>query len=294
MADRPPPWTNVSHLRIAALWIDCSVREQHVQAAQCSQFAVEEGPDITDHVRAQPDSLRLEGIITNTPIGTRPAYDGDPGSVETTLQLRTADGQPIKRNEHVGWQSHEILGGPTAGYFSLIPLIGATTLPFTSPDQLPRKKLNMLVADYEVKEVGLAGYSWQYLAETNRVAFAHDAMRATFVARKAITVVTGLHVYENVILTELNIQRDASSGASLFFTAAGQVIRIVKSTTGQPVPSQDRAIPATNKGAQNAVPTKPGEVPEAAKDKASAASQAFDSAAGWFNGKPAPPSPPEP
>jgi len=287
MPDQATPWTNVSHLQINKLWIDCSVREQHVLGAQCSQFAVEEGPDISDHVRDTPDGLRIEGIITNTPIGTRPAYDGDPGLVQRSLPLTTADGQPLEFNQFVGYQSHQLEGPPNAGYFSLVPIIGATTLPFTNYNDLPKKKLNMLVAEYEFKPLGVAGYSWQYLAETNRVKFAHDTLRATFKARQPITVITGLHVYEKVILTELNIQRDASSGPNaLMFTASGQVIRIVKSTTGQPVPSQDRATPAVSKGAQNAVPTKPGEVPESTKHKGSVVTQALDGAANWFNQAP--------
>lgn len=286
MPDPVSQWTNVSHLKIDALWIDCSVREQHGLSAQCSQFAVEEGPDVTDHVRAQPDAIRLEAIITNTPIGTRPAYDGDPGLVERSLPLTDAQGKPIELNQFVGYQSHVIEGPPTAGYFSLINFVGPTTIPYVPYEVLPKKKLNMLVADYEYQPVGLAGYSWQYLAETNRVAYAYNALRATFTARKAITVITGLHVYESVILTELNIQRDANSGSNaLIFTATGQVIRIVKSTTGQPVPSQERATPAKGSGAQNTLPTKPGEVPPAVPVKASALVQEFDALTG------APPAP---
>ena len=50
--------------------VDASVRENHESSAQVTEHQVETGSNITDHVRAMPDRLQIEGVVTNTPIVT--------------------------------------------------------------------------------------------------------------------------------------------------------------------------------------------------------------------------------
>lgn len=49
--------------------VDVFVTEEHSHEAEVTQWPVEEGADITDHVRLLPDSVTLEGIVSDTPIG---------------------------------------------------------------------------------------------------------------------------------------------------------------------------------------------------------------------------------
>lgn len=54
--------------QIGALTLDCSVTESHHGEVETTDHPVEQGADITDHVRPRPDSLTIEGIVSNTPI----------------------------------------------------------------------------------------------------------------------------------------------------------------------------------------------------------------------------------
>ncbi len=50
------------------LEIDCTIREAASHDAEPTELPVEEGADITDHVRTKPDSLQLEFILSNDPL----------------------------------------------------------------------------------------------------------------------------------------------------------------------------------------------------------------------------------
>lgn len=54
-------------VRVGALAIDAMVKESHEFKRAVTQYPVEEGADITDHVRHEPSSLTIEGVITNHP-----------------------------------------------------------------------------------------------------------------------------------------------------------------------------------------------------------------------------------
>src|SRR5713101_5273233 len=48
--------------------IDATLQEVHKADAEVTEHPVELGADITDHVRPKPVELRIEGIISDTPI----------------------------------------------------------------------------------------------------------------------------------------------------------------------------------------------------------------------------------
>lgn len=49
---------------------DASIRENHTRESPVSEFPIENGLAISDHVLVRPFSLELNGIITDSPIGT--------------------------------------------------------------------------------------------------------------------------------------------------------------------------------------------------------------------------------
>lgn len=54
---------------IGGFTIDAAVREIHSYDCEVSQYPVEDGSVISDHVRKLPIGLSLDGIVTDTPIG---------------------------------------------------------------------------------------------------------------------------------------------------------------------------------------------------------------------------------
>jgi hypothetical protein len=49
--------------------IDAAITEDHTFESEVTEHPVETGADITDHARAKPVQISLEGIVSNTPIG---------------------------------------------------------------------------------------------------------------------------------------------------------------------------------------------------------------------------------
>lgn len=54
--------------RIDALEVDCVVTATHVGEVEVTDHPVEEGADVSDHVRPLPERLTIDGIISNTPL----------------------------------------------------------------------------------------------------------------------------------------------------------------------------------------------------------------------------------
>jgi hypothetical protein len=54
--------------QIANLQLDGTLTETHTRTSDVTEFEVEAGADITDHVRVKPATVAIEGIVTNTPL----------------------------------------------------------------------------------------------------------------------------------------------------------------------------------------------------------------------------------
>ena len=74
---------------IQSLVIDATVREGHEAGADVTSHPIEQGADVSDHVRPHLDSLTLEVVVSNHPI-TLPTtqMDGVGGRVQSTELLR--------------------------------------------------------------------------------------------------------------------------------------------------------------------------------------------------------------
>lgn len=53
---------------IGSIQLDASVSEIHSSQADITEFPVEDGSNITDHINKKPDVVQIEGIVSNTPI----------------------------------------------------------------------------------------------------------------------------------------------------------------------------------------------------------------------------------
>lgn len=53
---------------IDAVVLDCSINETHALENEVTDHPVENGADITDHVRPKPDVITIEGLVSNTPM----------------------------------------------------------------------------------------------------------------------------------------------------------------------------------------------------------------------------------
>lgn len=94
---------------INGFYLDSAVTEEHQYESEVTSFPVEQGADVTDHVRAKPIVVTMEAIVTDTPIGlmqqirsgtSRPSDDAlakllgmrsarQPVTIETSLRTYT-------------------------------------------------------------------------------------------------------------------------------------------------------------------------------------------------------------
>lgn len=54
--------------KIGSLILDCVLREGHEMTSKVTDFPVEEGVNIADHIQTTPRELTVEGLISNTPV----------------------------------------------------------------------------------------------------------------------------------------------------------------------------------------------------------------------------------
>ncbi len=55
--------------KIHNITLDAELTENHNFASQVTRYPVENGADISDHISIEPESVSIEGIITDSPIG---------------------------------------------------------------------------------------------------------------------------------------------------------------------------------------------------------------------------------
>ncbi len=220
---RPP-----KHVQIGGIWIDVSVREGHGVSAEITDHPVESGANIADHIRPLPRTISIEGIVTNHPIEL-------PGSHAGSARVSSA---PV-----------EIEGEPSLGVAGMIPGV----------DQGARL-LGALKIEVGSKRVFSATVV-TFTEEFDRVTAVHAALVDAVERRKLVTVVTGLVTYENVALTDLQIERSGMGGGDyLQFSVAGRVLRIVHSQNAKPPdPVDERGKPGKSRGKQAPKPATPAE-----------------------------------
>ena len=118
--------------RIGSVTLDATINEEHNYTAQVTNYPLENGTDISDHIINQPVTVQITGIVSDTPLSLLSSFN------------RSIDA------------------------------------------------FNKLILIYERKE--------------------------------RITVVTGIKVYTNMVMTNLQIPRDVSTGQSLSFSIELQKI----------------------------------------------------------------------
>lgn len=54
--------------KIGELQLDATIREGHSFVNSVSEFPIESGSEVNDHIRLEPEEITMEGLVTNTPI----------------------------------------------------------------------------------------------------------------------------------------------------------------------------------------------------------------------------------
>jgi hypothetical protein len=271
------------HAEIGDIWIDVSVRESHEATADVTRHPVEEGADITDHIRPEPRTITIDGIVTNHPIEVPLSHVGTAREDSSGVSLTVANASPPRVSPH----DQVIKGEPSAGLFSVLPgvdqavaLLGALKLEVRSKVDLSME-LNHL---NQLATTSLNANALHFTQPFDRVGAVQDALQRIMDESLLVTIVTGLAIYQQVALSSLSMERSAQVGPNVLkFTASGIVIKVVSSQIAKvPDPLKARGKPAVSQGKQQTTPD-----PDAtAKLHASLVVKAKDRFIDWLNTRP--------
>lgn len=57
--------------KIDTIELDASISESHVGEVEVTEHPVEQGANISDHARPKPETLSIEGVVSNTPVSRK-------------------------------------------------------------------------------------------------------------------------------------------------------------------------------------------------------------------------------
>lgn len=73
------------------LTFDASISESHTGNAETTSHPVEQGADITDHIRRSPEELTITGIVSDTPVVSLASLFAEPSVTGGDTRTRVSD-----------------------------------------------------------------------------------------------------------------------------------------------------------------------------------------------------------
>ena len=219
------------------LWFDVTTEESHVLQSEVTMNPVEQGIQISDHVRPLADDLKLTVYVSNTPIVTRGEVASHIGRPEATLVGANAG---AVESVPLDVQLYEQTFSPTPGGVTTA-ISGALKGLISSPKDFKASVLKFRSVNDNVGDV------LRTLRELRNT--------PTF-----LTVVTSTHTYKDMILVEAQLTRSAVFGSSAGINLSLKQVRVVRTKTTnvlelkQTVAATPIIKPTVDKGKQS--PTK--------------------------------------
>lgn len=148
--------------QIATIQLDASVKESHKSEVASTDSPVETGQDITDFLRAKPDTLTITGIVTDWPLNA-----GD-GAVPTNYPPGA-----VAPGTNVTSLASFTNGRAEAAYAALLALKGSPNL-ITVITEL-RTYENMALISLDVPRDAMIGESLQFTATFKEIQIVQNA-----------------------------------------------------------------------------------------------------------------------
>jgi hypothetical protein len=216
-------WTRADGT-LAAIELDATVREQHGSSTVVSKHPVEAGADVTDHVRPEQDTLTLEAVISNQPLSTPATHMGGAVGAVAPINLPMHEVSALTRRRDVGGAKNN------AG--------------LERPAGPPKTTANVM----------------QWSASFDHARLVYDELRGLSLRGDVVSVLTPLREYDNLVLTSVEVTREASTGDSLPVSLSFTRIRRVSvQTVDVPRALEERGRRTRNLGNQPAVPVPPAQ-----------------------------------
>lgn len=194
---------------------DIVTSESHDHTNEVTEYPVETGVDISDHVRIKPDTVTIVGEITMTPIiATGGGFEGP-----MVLNVPTFTPPPFSSEAAA-------IGAAASAVKDLL---------FGPP---PPTVVDLL----------------QFPIPIDPITDAHNALLAIQTGRVFCQVVTASHTYANMVITAIGVKRDENSGVAEFTVTFKSVTTVTSATVSAPKPLIPAGAPKVSAGAQTPPP----------------------------------------
>lgn len=234
---------------------DVVTTETHESILSITSHPVEEGSDVTDHARLEPERITVEGYVTNVPSIRNPGAG----------QVIAPKAVPLK------------IPPSGAGAFLLSP--GGLTQAAGKGINAALEAVGLSKGLPKTMTVLTASGAWQ-----DRARLFYLKLRQAQADRARITVVASkVQTLDNMLIERLAVPRTTADRSGLLFQVDLMRVRIVTSeTVAAPEPAELRGVPSVSSGSQS---TKNAEnaAKKAEKEKTLAA-QGWDAAAARIRG----------
>lgn len=201
---------------IGELRFDAVLSEEHESTAEVTDYSVEQGVAVVDHVRPNPNRFRMEVFVSNTPV-----FSPDASLQSMPLDLPQSE-IDFRQVNVIGNLVNPARAGIDTGLFRGAQ-VTATVL--------------------------------QFAGDTDYVAVAESTLTTLKDSATLLSVITPHKAYFNMVLENVTMKRDAKTGTSANFSLSFREIRIVSSQiVAAPLPTIPRAVPTVDKGKKDPAP----------------------------------------
>lgn len=204
-------WEDKRSFVTTSVRFDVVTSETHEALVAITDHPVEDGPNVSDHARDEPDTIAIEGFVSNSPLFSNPGAEKFVAYQNVTLTM------PKKETNVLAFTSN---------------LVGAID-GFLNPG--PSKAL-VLAPVGELSARARAFY---------------DTLAKAKSEKARIRVVSPVRELENMMIRRLAVVRTPeNSGGFLFQVELRRVVIVKSETVDAPMPTEPRGLLPVSKGSQ--------------------------------------------
>lgn len=223
-------WVNEDDNSVNAIWLDAVLSENYSRSATVTEFVIEGGAVISDHVSPNQTTVSLEVFISDSPVVAPQSHVR--GGVTARTGSKALTMRPVLRS-----------GNKTEKVSQPGPVVG-----------LPSVRLIRANKELARGPIARRANVLQFTGRLERVANVFDVLNELLENGTTCKISMKVGTFEELLITGLEAPRDATSGTGLSFTVDFvQVTRVSSETTKgtrKPKPKKPRNDPSTQAGAK--------------------------------------------
>jgi hypothetical protein len=226
--------------------------EEHVVSAKVSEHTVEEGANISDHVRPELARVNLRVVVTDSPINSVTAFGISPAPLQGQYMSQSITGRTSRQ-----LTSFNVQGGQPFGVVpNQVPLIGGLAVP-TNGFPRPATPVNVKPSEWDPNNfVTVSGRFLAFPTRMERVKAVFANLCFLCLTGVPVEVTSDIRIYPRMLITSISAPRDGTN--SIEFSIEMRELRTAKTqktfVTRKPAakPKEKRATPEEAKGKQAA------------------------------------------